>query len=210
MGAGGRPGQEIQQPVVVVIEELRGDRWPCTARRGCGHESTVAVAEREASAIGPREEEVREAVLVDVCSSDGCSLTVGSGRLREADVRGNVAKGAVAHVLKQHRRSGVVDHHEIDVAAVVVVGWHDGDGVSIRLQVCRPRLVRERALAAVAEQAQRWRREVGGEGEWSTRGACGGGREIGQAGNHQIEIAVVIHVRERCCRGQEGVRPNPR
>ena len=134
---------------------------------------------------GAAEEEVGEAVLVHVGGGDrGDSGRRGAQR-RQADVAGDVGERAVAQVLEQRRRAGAARDQQIDVAAIVHVGRHDGDRPLRHLRDPRcGRHVGERAVAVVAQQDRRG------------------------AADDEIEVAVVVGVDERDRRWRTGGRRN--
>ena len=193
--------EQIDDAVVVVVEELRG-KCAGRIRRRLGHgEAACAGTDRKgARGVGAAEEKVGDAVLVDV----GRRHRRERRRGWQPDIAGDVAEGAVAQVAQERRPIAVADDEEVDVAVVVVVGRHDRDGMRAAAREARfGRRVAEPAVAGIAQQLI-WRRlKVARKHHL----AVSRGRRLGpgEAGEHEIEIAVVIDVGERgsaCNRGR--------
>ena len=119
-----RTTTEIEQAVVVVVDELRRHR----ASADSGGASRVAkrpwpsLSAKTPGASAAAEEEIGEAVLVDVAGGD---RAVASRLAGSPDVRRRLAERAVAHVPEEQRRALRTDEQQVDVAAVVEVGRDD-------------------------------------------------------------------------------------
>ena len=182
---GARGGDDVEASVVVEIDELRrAHAVEAVDRRRREAPAPVAGGE-DARRPGAAEEEVGEAVLVHVGGGDRGDPGRRGAQRRQADVAGDVGERAVAQVLEQRRRAGAARDQQIDVAAIVDVGRHDGDRPLRRLRDPRcGRDVGERAVAVVAQQDRRG------------------------AADDEIEVAVVVGVDERDRRGRTGGRRN--
>jgi hypothetical protein len=170
-GAVGRQGQQVQETVVVVVHQLCGDRSPRVVRGGADAKPAPAVAEGEHTRpIGEAQEDVGEAVLVDIPDRQGGIV---AGRRQPGFGRG-VAERAVPHVPEERGRAPGGGQEDVDVAAVVEIDRCDSTGASeLYGQACVGGDVGERAVAVVAQQLDRG------------------------PGQDDVEVAVVVHVGER-------------
>jgi hypothetical protein len=152
---------------------LRGRFRP--RRRRCRRRAKfpLPIAQHEHAGLGPfPQEEVRVAVLVDVGGRHRRVICPG----RHPELRRRIAERAVPHVPEQRGRQSVARDEDVDVPPVVEIGCDNrvaSPGRPLRAKAGGGRDVGERGVAIVAQQLR------------------------GGAGRHDVEVAVVIHVRER-------------
>src|SRR5437016_4157566 len=122
---------EVEQAVVVVVNELRGVikggllvfQIRGDARPRLEFKMVLAVAQRKRPRPAALAEiEIAEAVLIYVADGD-------AGRdfkfvRPEADILGDIAEAAVAHVAPEQQAAALRDE-KVNVAPVVEVGRHD-------------------------------------------------------------------------------------
>ncbi len=118
-----------------------------------------------------RQEEIDAAVLVDVARG----RAHGAGTSREAGGAGHVTERAVAQVPIEPRQFAACEDEQIDVAAIVEVGGHDGVNDAVDRDGRLGRDVAEPPIPVVAPERR--------------------GRGAGQFGRHeQVEVAVVVGI----------------
>ena len=193
-GAVRQPREQVGKPVVVVVHESRRRRAGRIRPRLHG-EPAPPVALRDDEPRRPGEEQVGVVVLVHVAGRGGADRAGCRAHLGQPHLPRHLPEGAVPQVGEEPRPGRVIDDQEVDVARVVEVGRHDRDDPPVRLQPGLGRDVLEGAVLVVAQQPQRSRGELVRKQHRRVRRGAGGG-EVGQPGQEDVDVAVVIDVGE--------------
>ena len=191
---------------------MRAERGAGNAggRAGVLELSAVDVAIQRVAIVGERGEDQVDPRVAVVVARVGAHSRLGAGIAVDRDAGNlcNVLESAVAEVVVEEVRIGVVRHEQIDEPVVVIVGGQDGESVRARRigEAVRVGRFLELSVAEVFEEEVGLAGESGGADhdgrsvapdERATRALHGIPGRLDVAGDVQVEVAVAVCVEER-------------